>query len=101
LHDVITILGTHLSVYSGANEFTAFPEKLNEDRTMSTSRTVLATLVLLGSAPLAQAQGFGPDGQQRANSFQSRSVSSPRQAYDPAQDAWMNRASRSFSGGGY
>jgi hypothetical protein len=66
---------------------------------MSTSKTVLATLVFLASAPVVQAQGFRPDARQRADSFQSRRASSPRQAYNPAQDAWMNRASRSFGGG--
>ena len=45
-----------------------------EHQAMSTIKTVLAALLIFGSASLVQAH---------------------------ASDAWMNRASQSFSGGGY
>ena len=91
---------------------------------MSSIKTVLATLALLGSATLAQAQGFDPNlanrypsyaepgvygyssngslGRLGARSLQSRDVSLPRQTPPSvADELWMERASQSFSGGGY
>ena len=58
------------------------------------TRIVLAALVVLGSVTLAQAQYRG------AHSYQSRDVSS-QQGWGSAREAWMDRASRSYSGGGY
>lgn len=91
---------------------------------MPMTKTVLATLVLLGSATLAQANTFDPNLANRYPSYaepgvygysasggapqrlqphalQSRDVSLPRQGAPSASEAWMDRASQSFSGGGY
>lgn len=91
---------------------------------MSTTKTVLATIVLLGSATLAQAQGFDPNLANRypsyaepgaygyssnggaprplgAPSLQSRDVSLPRHEAPYANEAWMDRASQNFGGGGF
>ena len=91
---------------------------------MSTRKTVLATIVLLGSATLAQAQGFDPNlanrypsfaeagkygyssnggapGSLGAHSLQSRDASLPRSEAPYANEAWTDRASHNFSGGGY
>ena len=91
---------------------------------MSATKTVLATIVLLASATFAQAQGFDPNlanrypshaepgvygyssnagapGQLRAHSLQSRDVSLPRHEAPHTSASWMDRASQSFSGGGY
>ena len=84
---------------------------------MSITKTILATLVVLGSASLAQAQEFdpnlanrypayaepgvsSPDQGVRSHSFVSRDVALP-QGTVHASDAWMDRASQNFSGGGY
>jgi hypothetical protein len=91
---------------------------------MITTKTVIATIVLLGSATLAQAQGFDPNLANRypsyaepgaygyssnggapaptaARSLQSRDVSLPRHEAPRANEAWMDRASQSFGGGGF
>ena len=90
----------------------------------SMTKTVLATIVLLGSVTLAQAKSFDPNLANRypsyaepgvygysakggaparlnAQSLQSRDVSLPRESRPSASEAWMDRASQSFSGGGY
>ena len=90
----------------------------------SMTKTVLATIVLLGSATFAQATSFDPNLANRypgyvepgvygysakggaparlnAQSLQSRDVSLPRQGGPAANEAWMDRASQNFSGGGY
>lgn len=91
---------------------------------MSTMKTALATVVLFGSATLAQATSFDPNMANRYPSYaeagvygytaaggapkrmngqplQSRDVSLPQQSAPAANEAWMDRASQSFSGGGY
>ena len=90
----------------------------------SMTKTVLATIVLLGSATLAQATSFDPNLANRypsyaeagvygysakggapmrfnAQSLQTRDVSLPRQAPHSVNEHWMDRASQSFGGGGY
>jgi hypothetical protein len=60
------------------------------------TKIVLATLVVLGSASLAQAAS-----RPHAHPLQSRGVSLSRDTVPSAREAWMDRASRSFGGGGY
>ena len=79
---------------------------------MSITKTILATLVVLGSASLAQAQEFDPNLANRypayaepvhagaAHSLQSRDVALP-QGTVRSSEAWIDRASQNFSGGGY
>ena len=90
----------------------------------SMTKTVLATIVVLGSVSLAQATGFDPNLANRypsyaeagvygysakggaptrmnTQSLQTRDVSLPQQGVPAASDAWMDRASQSFGGGGY
>jgi hypothetical protein len=81
---------------------------------MSITKAILAILVVLGSASLAQAQEFDPNLANRypayaepsvhagaAHSLQSRDVALPQATLHSSSDAWMDRASQSFSGGGY
>lgn len=82
---------------------------------MSITKAILATLLVLGSASLAQAQEFDPNlanrypayaepgasaGVAGRHALQSRDVALP-QGTVHASEAWMERASQSFSGGGY
>ena len=81
---------------------------------MSITKAILATLVVLGSASLAQAQEFDPNlanrypsyaepgvsGSSKAHSFVSRDVALP-QGTVRSSEAWIDRASQNFSGGGY
>lgn len=90
----------------------------------SMTKTVLATIVLLGSVTLAQANSFDPNLANRYPSYaepgvygysasggapqrlqphalHSRDVSLPRQSALSASEAWVDRASESFSGGCY
>ena len=87
-------------------------------------KTILAAVAVLGSVSFAQATSFDPNLANRypsyaepgaygysanggapvrlnAQSLQSRDVSLPRESAPSASEAWMDRASQSFSGGGY
>jgi hypothetical protein len=70
---------------------------------MSMIRTVLATLLVLGSASLAYAApgaAGSPNGHIRAHSLVSRDVALLRQTGPSAAEAaWLDRASQSFGGG--
>lgn len=84
---------------------------------MSTIKTLLAGLLIIGSASLAQAQEFDPNLANRYPAYAEPGVSSPYQGVRSdslvsrdvalpqqtvhASDAWMDRASQNFSGGGY
>ena len=91
---------------------------------MSITKTALAAVLVLGSASLAHAQGFDPNlanrypsyaepgvygysansgtpGPLNAQSLQSRNVALPQGTVHSSSDAWMDRASQNFGGGGY
>ena len=97
---------------------------------MSSIKTILSAVVVLGSVSLAHANSFDPNlanrypglaepgvygytakggapvylhGQQQQHELQSRAVSLPRQQETgpAASELWIDRASQSFSGGGY
>jgi hypothetical protein len=92
---------------------------------MSSMKTVVAAVAVLGSVSFAQASSFDPNLANRYPSYaesgvygyssaggaprrlnpqslQSRNVSLPRQSPPSAnEELWMDRASESFSGGGY
>ena len=84
---------------------------------MSTIKTVLAALLVLGSASLAQAQEFDPNLANRYPAYAEPGVSAPNQVVRShsfvsrdvalpqgtvhASEAWQERASQTFSGGGY
>lgn len=90
----------------------------------SMTKTILAAVAVLGSVSFAQATSFDPNMANRYPSFaepgygytakggapvrfstqslQTRDVSLPRQTSpSPAGELWIDRASQSFSGGGY
>ena len=87
-------------------------------------KTIIAAVAVLGSISFAQANTFDPNLANRypgyaepgvygytakggapvrldAQPLQSRDVSLPRQGVPSAGETWMDRASQSFSGGGY
>lgn len=96
---------------------------------MSSIKTILSAVVVLGSVSLAHANSFDPnlanrypalaeagvygytarggapvrfEQQQQQQQLQSRDVSLPQRETGPAaSELWIDRASQSFSGGGY
>ena len=68
-------------------------------------KLTLAAMLLAGSAAAALAQsngGWARPAPQTERTFQSRDVSLPRTAApSAAEEDWMERASRSYDGGGY
>lgn len=62
---------------------------------MSTIKTILAAVVVLSSVSLANASTY------HAKQLHTREVSLPHAPSSVGQEEWMDRASQSFSGGGY
>ncbi len=68
-------------------------------RRVVTLLIAFAVVVAFVDSLQARSQRNGP---RQSQALQTRSVAaSPSMASPIASDAWMNRASRSFSGGGY
>jgi len=71
--------------------------------TTKTKMALVAALVL-GSSSMALAQGTvhaRHHHSSQTRSFQSRDVALPQATVPAAEENWMDRASESFSGGGY
>jgi hypothetical protein len=65
-------------------------------------KTALVAALILGSASMAITAAHAKT--HRAHAFHSRNAALPfgyGQGYGSARESWMDRASRSFSGGGY
>jgi hypothetical protein len=95
--------GTHPYIQGvGDNLFTARRDQTKGVRDMNKTKMALVAALILGSTSMSFAESAIQRTPHHGRALQSREVALPQAApVTGAEEQWMDRASQSFSGGGY